>query len=459
MAPKPLLKIDSAGRERVETGLYLAHSTSCERRQTKIAKAACSCRRYYAQVPTGRRGRYETCTIDAESREDAKLVNAELRLRAAKKKREVQSVGSPQSGVSLRQVFDEYAAHKLERAPKRWSPQTYVQRRDDWRIRIDPWLGAWQIEDLSNQDVKTWWAEINSLCAAEEKPRWNASTRNRCPNLLASVLTYAQYEMNYAVRVDIELVRRLERAHDTHFKAKRTDNVVSREEIIAVSKATTTLDQEVFILLFGLMGLRKSEALALTWGQVHLGPKPSIFIDRSARHVQPRQLSEDGSTRVQRQRAATPGEVKTKQSFGRVHMPPDVAAAVKRLHQQADALGWTKSTHHVFPGRELRDGVWVVDPTLMRNRKAPNKFLAGAIRRLNDPRSPIYKELKREGKPPFPEDFSPHNFRHSFGSGLVRKGVDLTRAAKAMRNKAETMQRTYVHDRPDDDLHEAIDTW
>ena len=53
MPPKTPLKIDKAGRERVDTGLYLAHATTCERRIQHDAKAPCHCKRYYAQVPAG----------------------------------------------------------------------------------------------------------------------------------------------------------------------------------------------------------------------------------------------------------------------------------------------------------------------------------------------------------------------------------------------------------------------
>ncbi|MFW2503805.1 tyrosine-type recombinase/integrase [Clostridium diolis] len=155
---------------------------------------------------------------------------------------------------------------------------------------------------------------------------------------------------------------------------------------------TKNLKYKVIFSLAGMCGLRIGEILGLRWSKIDF-INNTITIDKQWKNL------ENGTIGL--------GILKTKNSYRTVPMPP----YVKRLLEK-----WLKHK-----------------PTDISNRVIVYKCIAGLTALLRN-------YTKKLGY-----DLSIHEFRHTYATSLIARGIDFKTVAKLMGHDVEQTMKTYSH--------------
>ena len=176
-------------------------------------------------------------------------------------------------------------------------------------------------------------------------------------------------------------------------KTPSSKKALTESELKDLISKTKNLKYKVIFSLAGMCGLRIGEILGLKWNKIDF-KNNLITID-----IQWKILDEDGNVGL--------GELKTKNSYRTIPMP----SSVKEL-----LLQWSKHK-----------------PIDISNRVIVYNCVAGLTNLLRNYTRKIGYDL------------SIHEFRHTYATSLIARGIDFKTVAKLMGHDVEQTMKTYSH--------------
>ena len=275
------------------------------------------------------------------------------------------------AGVQIPQTVAELAAHyrKLELVPERKAASTIYVHENLLNLYVVPKWGAARLEAVRTVDVEGWLASLP----------YAPGTRSKIRNLMSALF-------NHAIRHEWMQSNPITRVRCSA-KRLRVPDVLTPAEFRALL-AHLKLRDRAMVLLAGSTGLRRSELIALTWGDVAFDRR-EIAVRRS---------------RVRKWF----GEPKTEAS--RKPVPLHASVADELLRWRAISP-FPAETDFLFPSIR-KNGTQPLTPDMLLKRVLRPAAKAAGIE-------------KRIGW---------HTFRHSLATNLRSLGVDVKVAQELLRH-------------------------
>jgi integrase len=334
---------------------------------------------------TGASHRYDVRYRDPngvqKSRTFRTLREAERFARKIEVEKETGGYIDPSAG---RITFAEYAEEWLQQRP-RLRPRTRELYEGQLNNHILPTFGPVPVAKITSAAVRSWWAELNRTKLSEV-------TCAKIYRLLRSIMATAE--------TDEIIPRNPCRIDGAGVERSEERPVATIEQVWMLSDAVPP-NLRCMVLLFGFVGLRLGEALALERQHVNLAAA-------TLRVVQQEQELRNGSIVV------TPP--KTRKGVRTIALPPFL---VDELRQHLD--------QHVRRGSKAR---------LFTGEKG------GTLRRIQWQR--IWKRAKNE-VPDLPFDFHSHDLRHTANTIAASAGASTKELMDRMGHASSDAALRYQH--------------
>lgn len=335
--------------------------------------------------------RQETTRRGFSSLKEAKLALAKLEINF-----EENGFSPEKRKRTYREVFEEW--YKLV-YKNRVKESTYWNTLIPFEKHILPALGNLKIDNVS----VTFCQKLANNWSREHPKRFK-----RYLNYAGMVFKYAEtldeIKKNPLERIIIPVVFDDE-------EAKK--NFYSREELLAFLAAYKKLNQPkryTFFLLLGFTGLRKGEALALTWRDIDFNRK-TITINKTLA------AGKNGARLIQRP--------KTKASNGTISIDSTVITALKEWRVRQNSI--LKRLDHIASTEQL-----------VFSQDEDNSLLYS--------RTPLTWLQVFYHHHPNIKKITVHGFRHTHASLLFEAGADMKQAQDRLRHtNIKTTMNTYIH--------------
>lgn len=275
---------------------------------------------------------------------------------------------------------------------------TLISNESYYKNHIKSDLGDVLLSKFTAPLITQFMATVSKKKQADGSP-YSVATINKVKEVLSKYLTYA-VRLGYIEYNPCRSVGRFKRADD--YKLQQAPNFW---EVSTFKYFLTFVDDpywhDVFVFLFET-GVREGEMFALQWSDVDLG-SGTLRISKSITY----------KTRSASWRMTSP---KTKNSIRRIDLQDSLLVLLRRRYAEESVKDGFSSDFFVFGG---------VAP-LRRSRLAANLDLY----------------IKKAGVP----RITPHGFRHSHASYLIKSGkIDDQLIADRLGHTVEEMRKTYAH--------------
>ncbi|MFF3515453.1 tyrosine-type recombinase/integrase [Streptomyces sp. NPDC002573] len=323
-------------------------------------------------------------------------------------------------------AFGDYLTYWLATiAPARLKPSTLNSYEGLTRLYIRPALGKKRLNRLSPADVRRFLAEFKDSClcclrgADQERPEGKRSccAVGRCCNRRPSART-VQYihavlrsSLQQAIREEL-IARNVARIVETPTVARKEVRPLDAAEARLMLKTARSHRLNALWLLLVSTGLRRGEALALTWADVDL-PNGQLRVRRNVQRIR---------------RELIFGSPKTMRSIRTVSLPKRCIQALThhRAQQERERMVAGKKWRPA-PGQP--DGLIFTTPT----------------GRVTDPRS-LNRMLTILCRDAGVRRVRVHDLRHTCASLLLAQGVDARTIMETLGHSTITMTLdTYAH--------------
>lgn len=302
---------------------------------------------------------------------------------------------SPTAKAYARMTVAEWAEQWLSDGAERWAERTARDYRARLRLHLLPELGHKVLETVSREDIRRWHARLKKRCGPGATRMAYMTTR---------ALFQAAVELDMLSETPVKV-----RGADRHNPVRRSERdgegyVLTPEEVRNLANAMP--DRLVALVWIGARcGLRLGELMGLRRCDVDL---------------------ESRTIHVRRQALACPGGVhessslKTPSSRRRVPIPPSLMPVVEAHLQNFARRG---KNGLLFP-RPEPDG-------RLRQHESPNTV-----------REAVKRAAATVG---LPEDFTPHDLRHTCLTSVSRAGATLADVMAIGGHRDSTVAMTYQH--------------
>jgi integrase len=268
------------------------------------------------------------------------------------------------------------------RAGRGLAPATVDFYRQAFEYYVNPLIGSRPLPELTTGDVEFMMSELSRR---GRSPRTVQAARNALGRLLKS----AKQEglVSHLATADASQVRRTLADDDLGPESK----ALSADQVGRLLDAASGTAWEPLIALLGLLGLRRGEALALTWTDVDL-ESGIVRVRRSLNRIRER-----GQTRLEL------GPTKTKGSRRQLHIPDVLAAQLRSWRAE-------QNRQRLRVGEHWGSG-WVDEDLVFTTP-------------LGTPVDPdnLRHALSRLAKTAGIGHVHPHQLRHSMASILIASG-------------------------------------
>lgn len=271
--------------------------------------------------------------------------------------------------------MEQLAAHyqRAELPSKAYSTQEGYKNYIE--IHVLPKWGKHSLSAVKSVEVEAW---LRCLKTARNKPA-SPGTRTKIRNLMSAMFSHA-IRFEWAARNPITSVR-------TSSKRLRTPDILAPEEYQALIRELPERAR-VIVLLAGTTGLRRGELIGLRWGDIDFSSGQADVTRSIWRNVE--------------------GDTKTEVSRRPVPLHPIVMEALEEWRKESL---YSSNSDFVFPSIE-KNGAQPISPeTILRRQIRP------ALKKLG-----ITKQVGF------------HTFRHTLGTLLRQRGIDLKTAQELLRH-------------------------
>ena len=274
---------------------------------------------------------------------------------------------------------------------------TLISNEGYYNIHIKPSLGAAKLSSLTAPVVTQFMTEASKKTQPGGKP-YSVATINKIKEVLSKYLTYA-VRLGYLEYNACHAVPRFKRPGDIPKQSENFWEVSTFQYFISCVDDPNWID--VFTFLFGT-GLRSGEFMALQWSDVDLGAG-ILRVNKTITH----------KTREHGWKLTSP---KTARSVRRIDLQEPLVALLRNRYEQESKKEGFCSSYFIFG-----------DITPMSRQ-----VLADHLKYY----------IKKSGVP----SITPHGFRHSHASFLIRSGkIDDQLIADRLGHTVEEMRKTYAH--------------
>jgi integrase len=271
--------------------------------------------------------------------------------------------------------MDQLAAHYqvVELPSKAYSTQEGY--KNYIAIHILPKWGKHSLSAVKSVEVEAW---LRTLKTAKGKPA-SPGTRTKIRNLMSAIFSHAiRYE--WAARNPITAVR-------TSSKRLRTPDILTPEEFQGLIQELPERAR-VIVLLAGTTGLRRGELIGLRWGDIDFDAAQADVMRSVWRNIE--------------------GDTKTEVSRRPVPLHPIVMEALKDWRKESL---YSADADFVFPSIE-KNGTQPISPeTILRRQIRPTLKKLGITKQVGF-----------------------HTFRHTLGTWLRQRGIDIKTAQELLRH-------------------------
>lgn len=271
--------------------------------------------------------------------------------------------------------MEQLAAHyqRVELPSKAYSTQEGYKNYIE--IHVLPQWGKHSLSAVKSVEVEAWLRALKTSKGKLASP----GTRTKIRNLMSAMFSHAiRYE--WAARNPITAVR-------TSSKRLRTPDILAPEEFQALIEELPERAR-VIVLLAGTTGLRRGELIGLRWGDINFEFRQADVTRSIWRNVE--------------------GDTKTEVSRRPVPLHPIVIEALERWRKESL---YSSDADFVFPSIE-KNGAQPISPeTILRRQIRP------ALKKLG-----ITKQVGF------------HTFRHTLGTLLRQRGIDIKTAQELLRH-------------------------
>jgi integrase len=276
---------------------------------------------------------------------------------------------------------------------RQWRPSTRATHAVHWNRYIEPVFGRVPIEQITSADVRKWHRRLEQ--------------KGLAPRTVSAV--HRTMSMSLQGAVEDELIPRNPARAARLRRPTKTDPVALDPKTLAAflgAVETTTPGLSSYARLLASTGLRRGEAVGLTWDRVDL-ETGELIVDRQLDYTAP----------------TLPAWCPTKTGDKR------------RVPLTADAVELLRAHKASQPVVAIKDALVFVRPN---GTPWPRSTLADGWRRAAD-------YLTKNGTP-LPEGARGwHTLRHGVASRLLEAGVPPAEAAQLLGHSAETLLSTYTH--------------
>lgn len=271
---------------------------------------------------------------------------------------------------------------------------------------VTPLLGSRPLPDLTLDDVE---AMMNTLTARGRSPRTVQAARNALGRILGAARRDGLVAQ--VVTADASQVRRL-LADDERGPISKA---LEPDQVVRLFRAAAGTSWEPLLAMLALLGLRRGEALAMSWSDVDFDAG-TVTVRRSLSRVRV-----DGVSRL------VLAPTKTRSSRRHLPLPPVLASMLKSWRTQQARLRLRAGPHWGAPWAE-EDLIFTtplgtpVDPDNLRHA------------------------LDRLGREAGIGHVHPHQLRHSVASLLIAEGHTAPEVAKVMGHSSPSVTMAfYAH--------------
>jgi integrase len=334
-------------------------------------------------------GRYEAGFVGADGKWHLKTLAA-TKLKDARKEKKLLDVRADQgqqvapSRTTFAQVAEEFLASCEARvASGALAPRTYDHYKGDLERHVLPKLGTHEIQRITPDILAAFFAEKRKKLSA-----WS------CRGLLTPTSRIFALAVRRGYLNDNPL-RKLDSSELPQGRNASEARVLTREELTKLLSNTPDTYRAVIATL-AFTGMRLQEALGLVWEEVDF----EAGIIRVTAQL----------TRATKTQPARRAPLKAKGSRREIRLEPDLAALLKKHREAAFAVGRARPEDYVF----------------LTSKGTPLYYRNVAERGLS--KAADSAGLNRPGIPAL----SCHDLRHTFGSHLVRSGLDIVRVSRQL---------------------------
>ena len=242
-------------------------------------------------------------------------------------------------------------------------------------LHVIPQWGKYSLSAIKSVAVESWLRTLNRLDGNAASP----ATKTKIRNLMSALFSHA-IRHEWAATNPIKSVR-------TSSKRLRTPDILTPGELEALVLELPQRER-VMVLLASSTGVRRGELIALRWGDVDFESKQANVNHSVWRNVE--------------------GDAKTEASRKPVPIHPVV---IEELKQWKSATLYRSDDDYLFPSI-AKNGSQPITPDMILRR-----HIRPALQRIG--------VTKRIGW---------HSFRHSLGTMLRQKGVDVKTAQELLRH-------------------------
>jgi integrase len=139
------------------------------------------------------------------------------------------------------------------------APNTIANIATDYRLRIDPVLGASDVRAISRESVEMF---IARLVRESTSRRMVVGTVASLRAILAAAVDWGYIPSNPAARLRLPAPE--------HHEVQAVERVLDRDELVRLIRACATLRIETLVRVGAEAGLRRGEVIGLRWDDVDL---------------------------------------------------------------------------------------------------------------------------------------------------------------------------------------------
>jgi integrase len=389
---KPTERPRRGWREPIERGIWRIHTTACPSSSDHKPKRRCECPHQF-KAPGTAPGTNRTVTVHGSLMD------------ARREKATAQTAGrpAPAQPVSEPKTLHAFAHYYLQARAHDLAPLTIETTSRDYAKWVHPYLGNYLLDEITRPVVKAWLAD--TIRRATSRRAYVGARA-----ALSVILSYAVEEDRIPANPALGL--RLPRRDPTERRA--VERVLTHDELDqlcaygAVSRA-----HDALLRVAGEAGLRRGEAIALRWPNVHFDER-RIRVRESAEQI------------------GTDKRIKNTKS-GR-----DRAVAIKE--ETVTLLGAWYQESVIEGGADANGLVWPGRKNKPMSQGTPGQILRRALVRAG--------LVDNEGKPLV----SFHGLRHTAASIMFSEGV-ATSTIAAQLGHADSGVTTTVYEHLVHDSH------
>lgn len=287
------------------------------------------------------------------------------------------------------------------------APNTIANIATDYRLRIDPMLGAAQVQQLSREMIELF---VARLVRTSTSRRMVVGTVASLRAILSAAVDWGYIDANPAARLRLPV--------PDHHETQSVERVLGRDELARLVQTCHTLRIETLIRMGAEAGLRRGEVIGLRWDDVDLTAR-RVTVRRNV--VQIRAVDKlERTTKGRRSR--------------RVAISPSLAARLGEWFAESVVAGGAAATGPVWPGRNGGP----------MDAGSPGQALARALRRAG--------LVDNDGR----ELVTFHGLRHTAGSLMLAAGVPLIVVSRQLGHASpHVTAQVYAHLLSDAQLDDA----